>query len=402
MSKVKTDSKSPDSDLNSNLSSIVAFVEDPFGLKTSEILDAQDNPEELPLDADFEIASPSVDEQLVRLAEVISKNSENLYEPLLLDKPNLAQELTEEQAIEQQAVSDAFTIKEKALSLEDEPHSLFSAKQLDVAELQACIEALLFISDKSLSAKKLNELLGAELDQSLFEEALQALKERYQAVHHGIELVEVAEGFQFRTKPGRSELAQKLVKIQTQRLSSGSMETLAIIAYKQPVMKEEIDQIRGVDSSYFIRHLIDRKLIYISGRSELPGRPILYATTPGFLEVFGLKDLSSLPSLRELEQMIPGSQTSSPDENNEDPHVQKMRKLVHEMKTDQSTTLYYDPKEDEKILKEIKERVTTISTSTPYLEALKTEELLAQQTDEQAGEQPEEQPKKQEEKKNGS
>jgi segregation and condensation protein B len=155
------------------------------------------------------------------------------------------------------------------------------------------------------------------------------------------------------------------------------METLAIIAYQQPVMKEEIDKIRGVDSSYFVRGLLDRKLIKISGRSELPGRPMLYGTTPEFLEVFGLKDLSSLPSLRELEQMIPQSQSGNPED--EDPKTREMRRLVSEMKADHSSALHYNPKEDEKILKEIRDQVNLIPTSTPYLDELKAAETLALQ-----------------------
>jgi segregation and condensation protein B len=201
------------------------------------------------------------------------------------------------------------------------------------------------------------------------------LRDRYQKTHHGIELVEINGGFQFRTKPGRAALARKLAKVQTQRLSSGAMETLAIVAYRQPVMKEDIDKVRGVDSSHFVRGLLERKLIRIAGRSELPGRPMLYCTTVEFLELFGLKDLSAMPSLRELEQMVPASQTGNPED--EDPRVKEMRRLVGEMKSDTSTRLTYDPREDEKILKEIRERVSAIPTSTPYIEEQKAAEKAA-------------------------
>jgi len=187
--------------------------------------------------------------------------------------------------------------------------------------------------------------------------------------------VEVAGGLQFRTKPGRAALAKKLAKVTTQRLSSGAMQTLAIIAYRQPAMKEDVDKIRGVDSSYFIRGLLERKLIQISGRSELPGRPMLYTTTPEFLELFGLKDLAAMPSLHEIEKMIPSSQSSNPDSPDyEDPRVKEMRRLVGQMKSDTSTTIHYNPREDEKILREIRERINSIPTSTPYLEEQKAKE----------------------------
>src|SRR5262249_281019 len=152
----------------------------------------------------------------------------------------------------------------------------------------------------------------------------------YQGIHHGIELIEVAGGWQFRTKPGRAALARKLAKVQTQRLSRGAMETLAIVAYKQPLMKEDIDKIRGVDSSHFIRGLLERKLVQISGRSEPPGRPMVYSTTQEFLQLFGLRDLDSMPPLRELEAMIPTTQTGNPED--EDPRVKEMRRLVGQMK----------------------------------------------------------------------
>jgi segregation and condensation protein B len=248
---------------------------------------------------------------------------------------------------------------------------------MDLSEMQSCIETLLFMVDKPVSHKKLQEWLGPDFKEELFVQALEGLKLRYQSPQHGIELVEVANGWQLRTKPGRAALAKKLAKIQTQRLSSGGMETLAIIAYRQPAMKEEIDKIRGVDSSYFVRGLLEKKLIAITGRSELPGRPMLYSTTDHFLELFGLKDLSALPSLREIEQMVPSSQSKNPED--EDPRVKEMRRLVGQMKADTSTTLLYDPKEDEKILTDIRERVKAIPTSTPYLDEQKALEKAAKE-----------------------
>jgi segregation and condensation protein B len=266
---------------------------------------------------------------------------------------------------------------------EDDNDLVLTSEQLDANEIQSCIEAILFISDKPLSLDKFRQMLGPHFELSLFEEALRALQERYQAVHHGIELLEIAGGYQLRTKVGRAGLAKKLVKVQSQRLSAGAMETLAIISYKQPVMKEEIDKIRGVDSSYFVRNLMEKKLIYISGRSELPGRPILYSTTQEFLEIFGLRDLSSLPPLRELEQMVPNSESDNPEDD--DPRTRELRRVVGAMNKDKSTLLYYNPEEDEKILKEIREKVTAIATTTPYLNELKAAETLAkQQAKEQA------------------
>jgi segregation and condensation protein B len=146
------------------------------------------------------------------------------------------------------------------------------------------------------------------------------------------------------------------------------METLTICAYKQPCTKDDIDSVRGVDSSHFIRTLLDRKLIEVSGRSEAPGRPMIYSTTDTFLEVFGLMALTGLPPLREIEAMVP--QMAATEEGAEDPRVLQMRKMVGQMKTE-ANHLDYDSKEDERILQDIRDRVKSIDISTPYLERQK-------------------------------
>jgi segregation and condensation protein B len=222
----------------------------------------------------------------------------------------------------------------------------------------------------------LRALLSEEISawgEDTWNAALEHLRQRYASDQHGIELVEMGGGFQFRTKSEHAHRIKRLAKVQTQKLSSGAMETLAIVAYKQPVMKEDIDQVRGVDSSHFVRTLLDRKLIEITGRSELPGRPMLYSTTPEFLQLFGLGSLSALPSLRELEQMVPASVGRDAGED-ADPRVREMRKLVNQMTTDVSVTLSYDPREDERFLQEIREKVQAIPTTTAFIEEQKAED----------------------------
>jgi segregation and condensation protein B len=235
----------------------------------------------------------------------------------------------------------------------------------DMADLQSCIEALLFYSDRSVSLKKLKEMLEmTEADNAPILEAIEMLKASYASSTHGFEVAEIAGGYQLRTKPSKAPLLRKLAKVQVQRLSRGAMETMTIVAYKQPCTKDDIDQVRGVDSSHFIRTLLDRKLIEVSGRSEAAGRPMIYATTDTFLEVFGLMDLSGMPPLREIEAMVP--QMAAAEAGGEDPRVVQMRKMVHQMKTE-SNHLDYSAKEDEVILQEIKERVKAIDITTPYL-----------------------------------
>jgi hypothetical protein len=124
--------------------------------------------------------------------------------------------------------------------------------------------------------------------------------------------------------------------------------------------------------------LLEKKLIQITGRSELPGRPMLYATTQEFLQLFGIKDLHALPSLREIEQMVPHSESDHPQED-KDPRVREMRKLVAQMKSNTQDQLQYDPKEDERILQEMRERIRTIPTSSPTLDAMAQEQALSQE-----------------------
>ena len=380
MSK-KQDPKSP-----------ITLVEDPFQLKTLEISRAQiDDESELELDTDLdaelgpELEEPKdSDAQLDSLSRAMAKeaikNEKRVTELATLAVEDaqeaaarLAREISEDQALAQELANQA-----AAAQVEADPELHAAMPKLDVEEVASAIEALLFVSDKPLSLSKLREFLGPAFAPELFREAIDLLNENFSKPLRGIELVEVAGGFQLRTKPGRAALARKLAKISTQKLSAGAMESLAIVAYRQPVMKEDIDKVRGVDSSYFIHGLLEKKLIRISWRSELPGRPMLYETTDEFLHLFGLKDLQTLPPLRELEAMIPTSQSLNPeDPEYEDPRVKEMRKLVSQMKSDDSTSLVYNPREDDELLQGIRERVQGISITTPYLEEKKAMEKAA-------------------------
>jgi segregation and condensation protein B len=370
----------------------VTFVMDPFGISTLSVVDAQNQEYDSEIfaesddlesdDEPLELVTPEeTDSQLERLAEAM-KEEETAVEQDLAQSEHQAQEeaaqLLAAQIAEDQALAKALSAEADTAALTQiDPDLLAALPQvdaqgnLDLQEVESCIEALLFMLDKPVSAQRLQELLSASDDSeklafNWIQEALTSIRDRYQKPWHGIELVEVGGGFQLRTKPGRAALAKKLAKVSQQRLSSGAMETLAIVAYRQPVLKDEIDRVRGVDSSHFVRGLLDKKLIQISGRSDLPGRPMLYGTTQEFLELFGLKDLAALPPLQEIEQMVPSSQVAK----DEDPRVVKMRELVAQMTSDPER-LAYNPREDEAILQEIKAKVSSISTTTPYLEEQK-------------------------------
>ncbi|MGB9736071.1 MAG: SMC-Scp complex subunit ScpB [bacterium] len=175
---------------------------------------------------------------------------------------------------------------------------------MEKEKLLAIVEALIFASEKPLKIKYIEQVLSViQLENITIPELIEELRNRYAVEDSGIELVEVAEGWQFRTKPQFAEWIKRLSTVKPAKLSQPAMETLAIVAYRQPITRAEIDYIRGVDSGAVIKTLLDKRLIKIVGKKELPGRPLVYGTTQEFLEVFGLKDISSLPSLQDIKQI---------------------------------------------------------------------------------------------------
>ncbi len=173
---------------------------------------------------------------------------------------------------------------------------------MERTELKGLIEALIFASDTPLSADKIKQLIE-NITKKEIEEIIFELQQDYEHPVHGFQLKEVASGYQFRTKLVFAAWLKKLKKTKPLRLTQPTLETLAIIAYKQPITRLEIEKIRGVDSGGVIKTLLEKKLISISGRKNIPGRPFLLGTTKIFLEIFGLENLSSLPSIKELEDL---------------------------------------------------------------------------------------------------
>lgn len=164
--------------------------------------------------------------------------------------------------------------------------------------LQSSIEALLFASRRPAPAVKLGEILNIDIDHvhSLIAEMSDAMN----AEERGLIIVEVAGGYQLCTKPSLINVVSKLAEVQDSKLSAAAMETLAIVAFKRPVTKQEIEAIRGVKADRAVTTLLDRMLIKEVGRKEAIGRPILYGTTNEFLQCFGLKSLSDLPDIASL------------------------------------------------------------------------------------------------------
>ena len=176
-------------------------------------------------------------------------------------------------------------------------------------EVKSILESLLFVADEPQSTQRFGEVLdGVEKD--LIHDVLTELQSELDAQNRGIRLVEVAGGYQLRTTKNNADWVKKFLGGRPARMGRATLETLAIIAYRQPITKAEIEAIRGVDVDGVLTTLLDRNLIRAVARKDVPGRPFLYGTTPGFLQLFNLKDLTHLPTLKEMEEItlpeIPG------------------------------------------------------------------------------------------------
>jgi segregation and condensation protein B len=171
--------------------------------------------------------------------------------------------------------------------------------EYDDAELTRFVEALLFVAQRPLTVAQVARPLRTTF--AAVRKAFRAIGEAF--AERGIRLIEVAGGFQLRTAPECADVVRRFMDVKPLRLSKAAMETLAVVAYRQPVTKPDVDEIRGVDSGSAVKLLLDRNLVRILGRKEEPGRPLLYGTTQPFLEFFGLTNLNDLPSLREYAEL---------------------------------------------------------------------------------------------------
>ena len=173
---------------------------------------------------------------------------------------------------------------------------------MEQEEVKAIIENILLAADQPVSETQFKNLLGGEVGKVSFKPVLEELIDEYNS--RNLQILQVAEGYQLCTRHDYSDWVRKFLKFDnTTKLSQPSLDTLAIIAYKQPLTKAEVEEIRGVDSSGVVRTLLEKKVISPGGRKKVPGRPIMYRTTRKFLEYFGLRDLSDLPTLEDFKEI---------------------------------------------------------------------------------------------------
>lgn len=176
-------------------------------------------------------------------------------------------------------------------------------------EVRSIVESLLFVADGPQSLQRFTEVLEG-VDRETIQSVVDELRTELETQNRGIRLVEVAGGYQLRTPKTNADWVKKFLGGRPSRMGKATLETLAIIAYRQPITKAEIEAIRGVDVDGVINTLVERNLIRAVARKDVPGRPFLYGTTAEFLQLFNLKDLSQLPTLKEMDEIslpeIPG------------------------------------------------------------------------------------------------
>ncbi len=226
-------------------------------------------------------------------------------------------------------------------------------------KVKSIVESLLFAATRPMSFEVIRGIFaGSNIKAPLLKKALNELMVEYAGGERGVVLEDVAGGFQIRTKQENMQFIRRMVKGRPFKLSGPSLETIAIIAYKQPCIKSEIDQIRGVESGHLVRLLMEKGLVQFAGKSELPGKPMMYKTTKKFLEIFGLRTLRELPSLSEIEELIPEG-IGAPEQE---------RRTLDQL-TDDLSLRYGDRDiEAEEEYSKITERLSEVNTTTDFFE----------------------------------
>lgn len=206
------------------------------------------------------------------------------------------------------STAKAANVEDPIESIAPEEESVVDGqREISSIELKAIIESLIFVADEPIGAKAIADIV--DVDREAVEAAIQDLVEDYQARPGGLQLREIAGGWQIATRPEHHEHIRAYLKSKpSAKLSLASLETLAVIAYRQPVTVPEILEIRGVQSPSAIKTLLEKRLIVARGRKETVGRPMMYGTSKEFLIQFGLKDLSELPSMEDFQDLAGGAE----------------------------------------------------------------------------------------------
>lgn len=231
---------------------------------------------------------------------------------------------------------------------------------IEDSKLQSILESVLFATDRPVSLDSMKQVFkGTNIKIPQLKKALAQYTIELASSNRGVTLEEIGGGYQLRTKPDNVTYLRRQLKARPFKLSGPAMEVLSIVAYKQPCAKIEIDQIRGVESGHLLRALMDRALVKFGGKSDLPGKPMLYETTRRFLETFGLRNIRELPSPSEIDELIPEGIGEDPSEN------KKLADLTGELEINSSAQSYTQGEEE---LVNISHELKAIDTTTEFFE----------------------------------
>ncbi len=313
----------------------------------------------------------NIESEVNHIAEEIFKT-----EDISVDAAIFLQEDAESEGflpdVTDEEISESNTLETELLATNDvdlEGSELegFEAAQIDEVEFiedeqaESIIESILFASDRPVSLASIVEVFkGTNIKKSHINRLLDTLAVEYAGGRRGISLEEITGGYQLRTKIDNMNFLKRTVKARPFKLSGPALETLSIVAYKQPVVKNEIDQIRGVESGHLLRALMEKGLCNFEGKAEnLPGKPMQYGTTRRFLEIFGLRNIKELPTLSQIDELLP---EGIGDEEEEKPTLATVTDSMSEHVTDVS----YSQGEEE--LGKIENELATITTSSDFFE----------------------------------
>jgi segregation and condensation protein B len=253
-----------------------------------------------------------------------------------------------------------------AAAIEDSELAGFEAAEVEnrpaLAEVQvdSILESFLFANDRPVSFAVIRQVFkGTAVKSADLRQSIERLKIQYQDAQRGLSLEESGGGYILRTKVENRPFLAGQVKAKVFKLSGPALEVLSIVAYKQPCVKLQIDEIRGVESGHLLRGLMERGLVQFAGKSELPGKPMLYDTTRKFLEIFGLRNIAELPSLTEIDELIPEGIGDSLDEEGE-----RLSDLTDRLSQEAGPT--YSESESE--LLDITDALKSVSTTTEFFE----------------------------------
>ena len=270
-----------------------------------------------------------------------------------------AGEENEESAVNEEESAAAAALADTELG-EFDSAQIEDVEVLTGEQVRSIVESVLFSTDKPMSIAVIKQAFkGTNVKSKDIRECLTALVDDYRTTNRGFDLLETGGGFQLRTKPENMKYLRQSVKARPFRLSGPALEVLSIVAYKQPVTKSQIDEIRGVESGHLLRALMEKSIITFGERSDLPGKPMFYETTRKFLEIFGLRNLQELPSLHEIDQLMP--EGIGVDEKKE-----TLSDLTGQLSTEVGEGSSYSVGEDE--LLKITDELNDISTSSEFFD----------------------------------